>query len=166
MVTNSINTLKIVIKKKILKKNQRDLWPDDCPNLLNLIIKILRVTEQEPPHYAITTEADHFHLWHLLLHSCPTSRALCPALGVAAKWASLDVVKKHLSPLKERIVQSLSHVQPCNHMDCSKPGFPFLHYLQEFAQIHVHWVSDTIQPSHPLLPCSLASNLSQPQGLF
>ena len=27
-------------------------------------------------------------------------------------------------------------------MDCSTPGFPVLHYLLEFAQIHVHWVSD------------------------
>ena len=32
------------------------------------------------------------------------------------------------------------------------PGFPVLHYLQEFAQTHVHWISDAIQPSHPLLP--------------
>jgi len=30
------------------------------------------------------------------------------------------------------------------------PGFPVLHYLPEFAQTHVRWVSDTIQPSHPL----------------
>ena len=29
-------------------------------------------------------------------------------------------------------------------------GFSVLHYLPEFAQIHVHWVCDTIQPSHPL----------------
>ena len=29
-------------------------------------------------------------------------------------------------------------------------GFPVLHYLPEFAQTHVHWVSDAIQPSHPL----------------
>ena len=35
-------------------------------------------------------------------------------------------------------------------MDCSTPGFPVLHHLPEFAQIHVHWVSDAIQPSHPL----------------
>ena len=39
-------------------------------------------------------------------------------------------------------------------MDCSMPGFPVLHYLPEFAQTHVHWVSDAIQPSHPLLPPS------------
>ena len=25
----------------------------------------------------------------------------------------------------------------CDHMDCSMPGFPILHYLSEFAQIHV-----------------------------
>ena len=37
---------------------------------------------------------------------------------------------------------------------------PVLHYLLEFAQIHVHWVSDAIQPSHPLLcPSSRALNL-------
>ena len=29
----------------------------------------------------------------------------------------------------------------CNCMDCSSPGYPVLHYLPEFAQIHVHWVS-------------------------
>ena len=37
-------------------------------------------------------------------------------------------------------------------MDCSTPGFPVLHYLPEFAQTHVHWVSDATQPSHLLLP--------------
>ena len=34
-------------------------------------------------------------------------------------------------------------------MDYSTPGFPALHYLPEFVQIHVPWVGDTIQPSHP-----------------
>ena len=38
----------------------------------------------------------------------------------------------------------------CDHMDCSTPGLPIPHYLPEFAQFHVHWVSDAIQPSHPL----------------
>ena len=55
----------------------------------------------------------------------------------------------------------------CDPMDGSIPGFPVLHYLLEFAQIHVPWVIDTIQPSHPLLPPSpLAFNLSQHQGIF
>jgi len=52
-------------------------------------------------------------------------------------------------------------------MDCSTPGFPVLHYLPEFAQNHVHWVGDAIQPSHPLLlPSPFTLNLSQYQGLF
>ena len=36
-------------------------------------------------------------------------------------------------------------------LDCSTPGFPVLHYCLEFPRIHVHFVSDAIQPSHPLL---------------
>ena len=35
-------------------------------------------------------------------------------------------------------------------MDCSTPGFPVHHQLQELAYIHVNWVGDAIQPSHPL----------------
>ena len=46
-------------------------------------------------------------------------------------------------------------------------SFPGLYYLPEFAQTCVHWVSYTIQPSHPLLPpFPLALNLSQYQNLF
>ena len=37
-------------------------------------------------------------------------------------------------------------------MDCGTPGFPVHHQLPELAQTHVHWVSDAIQPSHPLFP--------------
>ena len=44
---------------------------------------------------------------------------------------------------------------------------PGLHDLPEFAQTHVHWVGDAIQPSHPLSPTSPpALNLSQGQGLL
>ena len=42
-----------------------------------------------------------------------------------------------------------------NHkMNCSTPGLSVLHYLPEFAETHVHWVNDAIQPfilCHPLL---------------
>ena len=51
-------------------------------------------------------------------------------------------------------------------MDCSTPGSSVLHHLLELAQTHVHWVSDVIQPSHPLSPPSpLVLNLSQHQSL-
>ena len=51
-----------------------------------------------------------------------------------------------------------------NPVDCSTPGFSVLHYLPEFAQTCVHWVGDTIQPSHPLsFPSPPALKLSQRQ---
>ena len=55
-----------------------------------------------------------------------------------------------------------SYLTLYNHMICSIPSFPALHCLPEFAQTHVHWISDAIQPSHPLLPSSPpALNISQ-----
>ena len=55
----------------------------------------------------------------------------------------------------------------CNPMDCSTPGLPVHGQLPEFTQTHVHWVSDSFQPSHPPLSSSSpAFNLSQHQGLF
>jgi len=52
-------------------------------------------------------------------------------------------------------------------MGCSMPGFPVLHHLLEFAEIHVHWIGDAIQPSHPLSPPSPpAFNLSPASGSF
>ena len=54
----------------------------------------------------------------------------------------------------------------CHPMDCSTPGLPVLHQLQEFAQTHVCWVGGAIQPSYPLsLLSPFAFNLSQHQGL-
>ena len=62
---------------------------------------------------------------------------------------------------------SVQFLSLCDPMDCGTPGFPVLHHVPEFAQTHVHWVSDVIQLSHPLLsPCLPALNLSQDQGLF
>ena len=69
-------------------------------------------------------------------------------------------------PLLARLLL-FNHEVACDPMDCSTPGFPVLHYLLELAQTPVHWVSDAIQPSHPLPPLSPpALNLSQHHGLF
>ena len=68
--------------------------------------------------------------------------------------------------LKFSSVQSLSHFQLCDPMNCSMPGLPVHHQLPEFTQTPVHWVN-AIQPSHPLSsPSPPALNLSQHQGLF
>ena len=42
-------------------------------------------------------------------------------------------------------------------MNCSTPGFPVLHYLPEFAQIHIHWVGDAITISSSAVLFSLPS---------
>ena len=71
------------------------------------------------------------------------------------------------SPSYVVAVQSLRHVWLCDPIDHSTPGSSVFQCLPEFAQIHVHWVSDAIQPSHSLSPPSPpALNLSQHQGLF
>ena len=44
-----------------------------------------------------------------------------------------------------------SYTTICDPMDCNTLGFPALHHLPGFAQSHVHWVSDVIQWSCPLL---------------
>ena len=53
----------------------------------------------------------------------------------------------------------------CDPMNHSTPGLPVHHQLPEFTQTHVHWVSDAIQPSHPLSsPSPLALNPYQHQS--
>ena len=55
----------------------------------------------------------------------------------------------------------------CDPMNRSTPGLTVHYQLPEFTQTHVHWVSDAIQPSHPLSsPFPPAPNPSQHQSLF
>ena len=55
----------------------------------------------------------------------------------------------------------------CDSVNSSTLGFPILYYLPEFIQTHVHWISDAIQPSHPLSsPSPPTFNLAQCQDLF
>ena len=63
-------------------------------------------------------------------------------------------------------IRLLSRVWLCNPMNCSMLGFPVHLQLPELTKIHVHWINDAIQPSHPLLSPSPTFNLSQQQGLF
>ena len=56
-----------------------------------------------------------------------------------------------------------SSLNLCDPVNCSTPGITVL-CLLEFAQIHIHWVSDAIQLPHPLLPSSPPDlNISQQQ---
>ena len=67
---------------------------------------------------------------------------------------------------------------PCEYYCCSvtklRPtpcystsGSSVLHYFPDFAQTNIHWASDAIQPSQPLLPPTPpALNLSHHQSLL
>ena len=90
-----------------------------------------------------------------------------PSASVVSEKACLSLNKldpKHYNALWNssgfnRIFSSVdqSCPTPCDPMDCNTPGFPVHHQLPEFTQTHVRWVSDAIQPSHPL---------SSPSGVF
>ena len=54
----------------------------------------------------------------------------------------------------------------CDPMDCSTPGFPDPYHFLEFAQVHMHCISDAIQPSHPLLPSFSFCHKSFPASGF
>ena len=88
----------------------------------------------------------------------------------AYAWISWFAEQPKLTHYKS-IIQFSSVAQSrltlCDPMDCSTPGFPVHHQLQEPTQTHVHRVGDAIPPSHPLSsPSPPAFNLSQHQGLF
>ena len=75
------------------------------------------------------------------------------------------ILHKYINLQFSSVTQSCSTL--CDPMDCSTPGLPVHHQLQEFTQTHVHWVGDAVQPSHPLSsPSPPTFNLSQHQGLF
>ena len=66
------------------------------------------------------------------------------------------------------VVQLLSYARLFfDPMDCSTPGFSVPPHLSESTQVHVHCISDAVQPSHTQIPSSpSALNPSQHQGLF
>ena len=75
--------------------------------------------------------------WKCSLNEIPTNSQPFVAFEILGSW----IVKCCCS-----VAQSCQTL--CDPMDCSTPSFPVLHYLPEFAQTHVHWISDAIQPSH------------------
>ena len=110
-----------------------------------------------------TTE-DEMVGWHHWLDG-PLLAEQCLCFLICCLYLCIYIYTKYYS------VQFSSVAQSCptlfDPMDCSTPGLPVYHQLPEFTQTHVHWVGDTIQPSHPLSsPSPPALNLSHHQGLL
>ena len=83
-----------------------------------------------------------------------------------------DIFDTHRQMLVLNQFSSVTQSCPifCNPMDCSTPGFLVHHQLPKLVRTHVHWVSDEIQPSHPIIPffClqSLPASGSFPMSQF
>ena len=60
------------------------------------------------------------------------------------------LVKSMIVPLSQFSSVAQSCPTLCEPMDRSTPDLPVHYQLPEFTQTHVHWVSDAIQPFHPL----------------
>ena len=80
-----------------------------------------------------------------------------------AKRVRIQTHRTQFQDTKNLQFSSVTQLCPtlCNPMNHSTPGLPVHHQLPESTQTHVHWVSDAIQPSHPLSYPSPALNLSQ-----
>ena len=93
-------------------------------------------------------------------------------------WSPYSLFKHHTLSPKPISVPPFSPISSCcsvaqlcptlcNPMYCSMPGLPVPQLLMEFAQVHVHWIRDDIQPSHPLMTSSPSGlSLSQHHRLF
>ena len=83
-----------------------------------------------------------------------SSTSLCPGLLLSLPFPT---VWSQGCPFLLFIAKSCSTLGDL--VTCSPPGFSVHHYLPEFVQIHVHWISDVIQPSHPLSPLLLLPSI-------
>ena len=132
-------------------------WPVDSLPLLPSGVAGLKYKDQVHSSGAI-----YFQVFHgtfpklacIRLYKHPKAKIIC--------WSSSKIQNLYYLLLSCKVTSD-----SCNPMNCSMSGFPVLHYLPEFVPIHVHWVSDAIQPFHPWSPPSPpALNVSQHQGLF
>ena len=103
--------------------------------------------------------------------SFPKNYYLTCLITLHSKCLHLYLTVKHGFELCRSTSQfsSVAQLCPtlCDPMNCSTPGLPVHHQLPKSTQTHVHWVSDAIQPYHPLsYPSPPALNRSQHQGLF
>ena len=95
----------------------------------------------------------------------------CTQVSSVSLWGKIYTLRPRETELSADQFSSVIQSCPtlCDPMDISIPGHPVHHQLPEFtgSKTHTHWVSDAVQPSHPLLSPSLpALNLSEHQDLF
>ena len=130
------------------------MWNPSCPTRHQThapcsgSIKPEPLDHQGNPRTLFFEDASHWVLltgkeWPNLLHF----RKITPVL-LSSLRESQGASRKSVPPSRCSVTQSCPTL--CDPTDCSMPGFPVLYHLSEFAQTHVHWVGDAIQPSRSL----------------
>ena len=112
-------------------------------------------------------------LWESVVHvSRQVPISVCPWSHLEESY-NLNSVYPHSTSQRFLVKVNLqfSSVQSFSHVRLFETPWtatlPVHCQLPEFTQTHVHWVSNAIQPSHPLpSPSPPAFNLAQHQGLF
>ena len=90
--------------------------------------------------------------WTLVIRGCPSGQS-SPSSLLCLVWQD--------SFMGSCCCCSVAQSCPilCDHVDCSSSGLQVPHHLLEFAQVHVHCIGDTVQPSHPLTPFLLLPSI-------
>ena len=129
--------------------------------------EIFRTTQISYRNYVVLAYSVTYNLGYNSLNPLPNHQTYIENIIVYfPQWK--PVFASQISPPSVQF-SSVTQSCPtlCNPMDCSMPSFPVHHQLPEVTQTHVHWVSDPIQPSHPLSsPSPCAFNLSQHQSSY
>ena len=130
------------------------------------------VLSSDPQKEWVPVPGGH-HLWSYRPHLCPVAgspSSLKPTHPQSYGCPKEVVLCWRVFPYPVGVqFSSVAQSCPtlCDPMNRSTPGLPVHHQLPEFTQTHVHWVSDAIQPSHPLSsPSPPVPNPSQHQSLF
>ena len=93
-------------------------------------------------------EAKEAYGWQMLFtaRTEPTQRSKILCSPVRKK--TFKNTSNHHSVQFSSVAQSCLTL--CDHMNRSVPGLPVYYQLPESSQTHFHWISDAIQPFHPL----------------
>ena len=137
-----------------------------------LLIQLSATCNQMHSWYKSQHSQYFISVWHITFFKILTYPWPSSILPTILKENSAIIIISHFINIETRILREFSSVQfssvaqscpiLCDPMNCSMPDLPVHYQLPEFTQTHVHWVSDAIQPSHPLSsPSPSAPNPSQ-----
>ena len=145
------------------KKDTTKISPSGCKVIILFISFGYEFSKPQIPHCS----------YHPLVTKCPGEHTQYTGTYLPRKLLQLtkNCRKSQLCIRYAQIFldpQFSSVAQLCltlwDPMDCSTPGFPVHDQLTEPTQTHVHWVSDAIQPSHPLSAPSSSCIQSFPES--